>query len=137
MQYPIIQLFENDKNIYAQSKGPEQASVSLFHIFVNSIILDSQGYKRKVKEIRKVGWANFWGYHPLIKGRTAKIEYEFSEQEHLSLDNFKSLVTERLLAGVNKGFWYAKKDIPFLVNKVSESYDYKSVVECFIKDLYK
>ena len=135
MKYPIIHLFENDKNIYAQTKGPEYASVSLFHTFNNSVILDSQGYKYKVRGIRRIGWANIWGYHPLMKGRTAKIEYEFSEREQISLDVFKYLVVERLSAGINPGFWYAKKDIPLLIDKVGKSLDYKLVVECFVNDL--
>lgn len=136
MKYPIIHLFENDKNIYAQTKGPEYASVSLFHTFINSIILDSQGYKCKVKGVRRIGWANFWGYHPLMKGRTAKIEYEFSEREQISLEVFKHIVVERLSAGVNRGFWYSEKDIPLLIEKVDKSPDYKSVVECFVNDFY-
>lgn len=135
MKYPIIHLFENDKNIYAQKKGPEVGSITLFDTFINSIILDSHGFKYKIKSVRRIGWVNFWGYHPLMKGRTAKIEYEFKEREQISLEVFKEIVIERLSKGVGQGFWYSKKDIPHLIEKVVISIDYQSVIECFMSDL--
>lgn len=132
MKYPIIQVFNNDKNIYAQIKSPALASVDLLSTFANSVILDSDGNMYKVKKAYKTAWAYLLGYHPLMKGRTAKIAYEFSEIRKLSLDEFKQFVIDKLNLGVKNDFWYKEKDIPTLVGQIKEKESFESVIECFI-----
>ncbi|WP_285008666.1 hypothetical protein [Pedobacter faecalis] len=132
INYPILHLFKADKNIYTKAKGPELASTSLFGIFKDSYILDAQGKFFQVRGVRRVGWAYFFGYHPLMKGRTARVEYEFEDVNQLALPKFKEYVIERLKSGVSKGFWYSKKDIPMLIRKVEDASSYSVVVECFM-----
>ncbi|WP_396175743.1 hypothetical protein [Flavobacterium sp.] len=121
--YPILHLFENDKNIYAQKQGPQIASVSKLCFFDNSIILDVNGYCYLVKKANKVGWLNFFGFHPLIKGRTAKIDYEFYKIEKISVEEFK---------GVDENFWYSKKQIPNLIKQVQDCKDFIKIIKIFI-----
>lgn len=132
MKYPLIHIFNNDKNIYAQTKGPALASIDLLHTFDNSVILDSNGVMHTVKRAYKTGWRYFFGYHPLMKGRTAKIGYEVSESKQLSLSEFKQAVMERLNSGVGNAFWYKEKDIPLLISQIKEKESFKAVVEYFI-----
>ncbi len=132
INYPILHFFKTDKNIYSKAKGPELASISLCGTFKDSYILDSQGKFFQVRGVRRVGWAYLLGYHPLMKGRTARVEYEFEDVNQLALPKFKEFVIERLKSGVSKGFWDSKKDIPMLIRKVEGASSYRSVVECFI-----
>jgi hypothetical protein len=130
--YPILHLFENDKNIYAQKQGPQIASVSKLCFFDNSIILDVNGYCYLVKKANKVGWLNFFGFHPLIKGRTAKIDYEFYKIEKISVEEFKGIIIEKLTKGVDENFWYSKKQIPNLIKQVQDCKDFIKIIKIFI-----
>ena len=132
LNYPILHLFENDKNIYAQKKPPQIASISQIFIFNNSIILDSKGHMFIVNKAFKIGWLYFFGFHPFIKGRTAKIDYEYKNMESLSLNKFKEIVINKLKQGVGQNFWYSKKQIPNLIERVKNSQDYKDIIDVFI-----
>jgi hypothetical protein len=130
--YPIVHLFEKDKNIYAQKSKPQIASISKIDSFNNSIVLDSAGSLFVIKKAFKISWLYFFGFHPLIKGRTAKIDYEYSNIEKISLDKCKIIMIQKLSEGVNNGFWYTKKQIPSLIQKIESSKDYKEIIDIFI-----
>ncbi|RZJ76300.1 MAG: hypothetical protein EOO45_02800, partial [Flavobacterium sp.] len=129
MKYPIIQIFQNDKNIYAKEDGLAIASVNLMPIFVNSVILDSTGNVYRVKKAFRIGWAYFFGYSLLMKGRTAKIDFEFTEIEKYSLETLKELLVSKLQNGVERRFWYTEKNIPSLIARINQSEDYSSLTK--------
>lgn len=132
MKYPIIQILENDKNIYAESNTPAKADISLLPIFNNSIILDADGFKYVVKCAYKLRWMYFFGFHPLMKGRTVQIGYEFSEEGKIDLLGFKNFLTSKLSLGVEKKFWYKQKDIPELIKRINGAQNYKQIIDIFV-----
>jgi hypothetical protein len=76
MTYPVIAVKEKDPNIYyfESFKPLRQTTQALFDegIYDNVKFIDSNGFVFVVSETKKVGFAGFWGYHPLLKGRQSK-----------------------------------------------------------------
>lgn len=134
MDFPIVHLLKNDKNIYADSESKQQSSPKLLHIFNDSIIIDSIGQKFTIKKAKIKSWAFFFGYHPFYKGRRANIDFDYKSVNQISLNEFKDIITEKLNTGVGKSFWYTKKDIPRLKERVMKAESYKGVIEIFLYD---
>lgn len=136
MKLPVVSFLKNDKNIYADDSKQhlKSASTSLMHVSNDSTIIDSQGVLYKIKRTYQTGWRYLWGYHPLQKGRTAKIDFEIESTKKVSLDEFKNIIIEKLDGGVGRDFWYTKRDIPRLKERVTKAETHKEIIEIFLYD---
>jgi hypothetical protein len=136
-RYPIIQIIIGDKTIYALNtkQGLERYSdLGSLQVFNESVILDSTGKRYIVKKAIKKGWAYFFGYHPLHKGRTVKIDFIFDDIKQLSLMEFKETVIHQLDIGIGRSSWYRKKDIPDLILRINNSKSFEDVIAIFLYD---
>lgn len=136
MNLPVVTYSNTDKNIYAfdSEKYLKRASIDLIHVLNDSYIVDSSGIFYHVDKAYKTKWLYLWGYNPLKKGRTAKIDFEIESTKKISLEDFKNIITEKLDSGVGRDFWYTKKDIPRLKERVMKAETYKEVIEIFLYD---
>ena len=136
MKLPVVYFLKNDKNIYADDSKLhlKSASTSLMHVSNDSTIIDSQGVLYKIKRTYQTGWRYLWGYHPLQKGRTAKIDFEIESTKKVPLDDFKNIIIKKLNSGVEKNFWYNKRDISRLKERVIKAETYKEVIDIFLYD---
>lgn len=136
MKYPVIAILNRDKNIYCFDRDhAEVCSSDLVNIFEKAIFFDSNLTKHTIHNAEKVSWAYFFGYHPLLKGRSIKIKFNIKHSELVSISDIKDKLISRLEMGVEKGFWYSKKDIPSLKDKVRKSKDFQSLVKVFNEDV--
>ena len=77
MKYPVIAILDGDKNVYSfDKKDLEICSVDLIRIFNKSVFFESDLKKHFVSKAERVSWAYILGYHPLLKGRSAKIKFK-------------------------------------------------------------
>ena len=137
MKYPILVLLKSDKNIYAAEKSDvEYCIINLINIYEDSIFIDSNYNLYEIKRAIKKSWAYLFGYHPFLKGRTAKIEFEINDVKKLSLKDIQEILLEKLDKGVEKGFWYKNKDIPKLKTRVMSAKTINEIIKIFSEDLY-
>jgi len=136
MKYPVIAFLDGDKNVYSfEKKDAEICLIDLIRIFDKAIFFDSDLKKHFVENAVKVSWAYIFGYHPLLKGRSAKIKFRINQSEKVSVSDVKNELISKLDNGVEKGFWYSKKDIPGLKEKVNEATDFNSLARLFSEDI--
>jgi hypothetical protein len=133
MKFPVIGLLKGDSLIYIIDNETDlkKASVDLINIYTDSLIVDSSGKRFIVDKAFKTGWATiFWGYNPLINGRTATIDFEFSSVNDISLDEFKSILIERLKEKFVSHFYFdlSQAEIIELVDKADS---FERVIEIF------
>lgn len=135
MNYPVIAILKNDKNIYSLNKSDaEICLVDLINIYEGAIFIDSRLKVYSIKNAYKISWAYFFGYHPLLKGRSARIKFVFEKVESISLKEVKEVLTNKLEKGVEKGFWYSVKTIPRLINRIDASKDFTQILKIFRED---
>lgn len=136
MELPVVYFLKNDKNIYAydSERRLKSASISLLHLSKDSVLIDSLGSFYNIKQAYKTGWRYLWGYHPFEKSKKAKIDFEIGSTKKISLYEFKNIITEKLDRGVGRSFWYTKKNIPRLKERVIKAETYKEIIEIFLYD---
>ena len=136
MKYPIVAFLDRDKNIYSfDKKDSEICSIDLIEKFNNAVFYDSDLNKHLISNAEKISWAYFYGYHPLLKGRSVKIRFKIDRSEKVSLKDVKNALILKLENGVEPGFWYSKKDIPKLTENVHNAHDFNSLVKIFSEDI--
>lgn len=136
MNLPIILIFKDDPKIYATTDEDilKKSSLDLIDKFKEASIIDSTGMLYKIKRAYKVKWATlFWGYHPLFKGRMAKIEFEMESEYSINLRDFKDIV----LGKINKKYF---KHLYFDIEKkgflelIAKQNNHKELIELFLYD---
>ena len=134
MNFPVVTLLKSDKLIYAapDEKELKKASIDLIDIFKDAIFIDSIGIRYLVAKAYKIGWATIlWGYNPLIKGRTAKIDFEIKTQSQVSLEDFKIVLIERMEQKYSEHLYFDLKKEDMLI-KISSSNNFKELIELFL-----
>jgi hypothetical protein len=133
MKFPVIGLLKGDSLIYIidNETNLKKASVDLVDTYKDSLIVDSSGKRFIVDRAFKTGWATiFWGYNPLINGRTATIDFEFSSIKDISLDEFKSILIERLKAKFVSHFYFDLSQVE-MIGLVDKANSFERLMEIF------
>jgi hypothetical protein len=101
MKYPVLFMDNIRKEIGFLSKPITYCLVSSVNTFEGNILIDTSGDKFEIVEIEKTGWAFFWGYHPLFKGRIVKIRMKIVQSDSVTITSLKSILLEHLKNGWN------------------------------------
>lgn len=135
VKFPVIFLAKNDRRIYAYGtkKEMQKASEDLLSYYQDSIVVDSNGSYYEIEKAKKIGWGTIlWGYSPLIKGRTVKIDLIEKSNRAISIEEFKNFLNERLNNKVPSGFWYNDSNKEKLSAKLKSLYSFKEIIDIFI-----
>lgn len=109
LEYPAIKLFKNDQRIYAyaDSRSFHRASPELIGLYSGARFIDAGGNEHRIRAARRVGWGTWlWGYHPLLKGRIARVDFAVDGTRRIDLVEFKRIVLDRLDPGAARPGWY-------------------------------
>lgn len=134
MNFPIISLLKSDSFIYAAptEKNLKRASIDLIDIFRDALIIDSDGIEYLISKAYKIGWATLlWGYNPLIKGRTAKIDFEIKKSNQISLEDLKTILSERINRKYSKHLYF-DLDKQDMLERIKNRKSFKELVELFL-----
>jgi hypothetical protein len=107
--YPAVKLLAGDPRVYAYADAREfhRASADLIGIYRNAVFIDAAGWRYRIREAFRVGWGTWLlGYHPLLKGRIARIDFAVEDRRRLGLEEFKREITGRLKPSVSRPGWY-------------------------------
>lgn len=135
-KFPIIQIIEGDNIIYGYTDTNEyyKSDVNYIPKYQNSTVIDSDGTLFKINSAKKSKWGTWlWGYHPLLKGRIAIVDFEYDQPKKLTWEEFNNIVTEQLSKKVNP-IWY-----PNSKNKIQEHLDssdsFQEIIKLFSYEL--
>lgn len=131
--FPIIRIFNKEEIIYGCTNQHDYSRCDITYLsnFKNAIVIDSKGIYYLIENAKKIGWGYLlWGYHPLMKGRAIKIEFQYAEIKQLQYEEFKSIIVENLKGNDN---WYAnsKKSI---LKALDDGKPFKEIIEMFSYD---
>lgn len=135
LQFPIVQVLK-DKLIYGVAKEQQfkRASLSLIDVFNDSIIIDSNGIFYEIKNAIRIGWATpFWGFHPFIKGRLIKIDFNIRSTNQLTLDGLKNILIDTVDQRYSTKFYFFSSKEK-LIKRISNASSFKEIIELFIYD---
>lgn len=127
MKYPVL-AFKNDKLLYGfrTEKDLRRTSRELLAsgVFKSVFLIDSNGDKFTILNVKEVGWANdFWGYSLLKKGRQILVDFELQFEKELLVNEFKNFVLMRL-----EKENYADHE---LRNNIMHGPSYKAIIDLF------
>ncbi|MCU0560449.1 MAG: hypothetical protein MUD16_09685 [Desulfobacterales bacterium] len=137
LAYPAVKLFKNDPRIYAyaDARSFHLASTDLIGLYAGARFIDAAGTEVRVREAYRTGWGTrLWGYHPLIKGRTATIDFAVEGTRAIGLPEFKRLVLERLSPATARPGWYpaaAERIRP----RVEQAESFGEIMALFLYDI--
>lgn len=131
MQFPVAVLKKNDPIIYVYEdyETMRKTSEKLLkqNIWQNCELVDSQGKKYNVSDVKKVGLRGLWGWHPLLKGKSIWVDFTFSDEEEISIEIFKEVVLSKI--DKKKSFWESVWDINDLKAKINNSVTIKEIIK--------
>lgn len=131
--FPAIQIFINDNIIYGceNYKDYYRSSLSLMNKLKGSVLIDCEGTKFVVKDVKKVGWGTIlWGYNPLMKGRLVKVDFEYAEVSKLSWHEFKNIILDKLGHKTNP-IWYPNSK-KMIIDNLTDKSEFKSIIDLFL-----
>lgn len=134
IHYPALFLYEADHTIAAHFKPITYLLKDSLYLYDNCIIIDSSSRMIRISEAVSKGWAFFWGYHLLLKGRSVKIEFIQKSSENITLNQIKSLIKEKLDERWAPIFVDAPKKAK-LLKRIVNSSSVKEVINCFLYDI--
>jgi len=131
-KFPIIKKFEGDNVVYGCTEEKEYGLCDLTFVDKNknAIVIDSDGRLFRIDYATQTGWGTwFWGYHPLFKGRLAKVTYSYKEIRDMTWGEFSAFLTEHLSKKVDP-MWYPnpKKRILAQLERTSS---FQDIIEMF------
>lgn len=131
MQFPVAVLKKNDPIIYVYEdyETMRKTSEELLkqNIWQNCELVDSRGKKYYVSDVKKVGLRGLWGWHPLLKGKSIWVDFIFSEEGEISIENLKEVVLSKI--DKKKSFWESAWDINDLKAKIKNSVTIKEIIK--------
>src|SRR5262245_56434565 len=136
MTFPIILIFKDDPKVYAtKDEGMlKKGALDLIDKFKEASIIDSSGVLYKIKRAYKVKWTTlFWGYHPLLKGRKAKIEFEMESERTISTNDFRDIILEKINRKYFKHLYFDIEKKEFL-NLIAKQNNHQELIELFLYD---
>lgn len=137
IEYPAIKLFRGDPRIYAYAGAGEfhLASADLIGIYVDAVFIDAGGTEYRIQSAHRVGWGTWlMGYHPLLKGRMAKIDFTPAGTRDLPLHEFRDMVASRLrLPGIGSD-WYPS-GIQKILPRVEKASSFEEIISLFLYDI--
>jgi hypothetical protein len=131
--FPSLVFIPTEKTIQATNHQISRIGVESATLFDGAIFIDQNGCKSTVLETKRTGWAYFWGYNPLLKGRSIKIALTFSDCEHISLDDLKEFISEKLDQKWRPVFPNPVNN-KILIQKMMESQSHLEIINLFLYD---
>jgi ribosomal protein S24E len=131
--FPSLIFIPTEKTIQATDHQISRIGVEFASLFNAAIFIDQNGCKSTVLETKRTGWAYFWGYNPLLKGRSIKIALIFSDCEHISLNDLKEFISEKLDQQWRPVFANPVNN-KRLIQKITESKSHIEIVNLFLYD---
>ncbi len=135
--YPAVKLFAGDSRIYAyaDARGFHRASADLIGIYRNAVFIDAEGTQYRIREAFRVGWGTWlMGYHPLMKGRTARIDFSVVDRRRMDLGEFKQEIHERLKPSASHPGWYPDP-VEKMLPRVEKATSFAEVIALFLNDI--
>lgn len=133
--FPIIGILKGDNIIYSCTNIIDYLKCDITYLdkFKDSIVIDSTGTYFKIEKTERTGWGTWmWGYHPLMKGRSIKIRFTYSEIRKLDWVEFKEIIADKLTRDVDST-WYAN-DPKIILKQLEKPDSFKRVIELFAYD---
>ncbi|MCC9019749.1 hypothetical protein [Flavobacterium lipolyticum] len=134
IKFPILGLVDNDNFLYFFDKE-ERLKKTSEDIFKKGVLpgekyIDSNGFIFKVINIKKIGYAPFFGFSLVLKGRQIKIEMEFDPNvEKMELSTLKQIALEKVEK--TKQFWKEAWSIKDLKNAIKNAQSFEELIILF------
>jgi hypothetical protein len=130
MEYPIAIFKQNDPliYIYLSEESLSKTSQELFErkFWEDTKIIDSAGCQYLITNVIKKGLRGIFGWHPLLKGKSIKVEFTFSEVEPVNFYEFQNEVKQQVSKAMY--FWENAWDIKELIRQIESSKSFNELI---------